>query len=98
MGGHTIGRAHCSSFAGRFTLADSILDPNFESKLESISPKASPRNMTNLDVVTPNTFDNQYQYSLASQRGLLASNPAQNFDSKLEQRCCSICFQSTFLL
>ncbi|KAJ7298307.1 hypothetical protein O6H91_07G070700 [Diphasiastrum complanatum] len=60
-GGHTFGIAHCSSFNNRLEpTIDPTLNPSFAQSLLQICPNSSVNAPTNLDILTPNTFDNKY--------------------------------------
>lgn len=81
-GGHTIGRAHCPSFAGRLDPEDPNLDPTFAETLRTLCPATNSSNFTNLDVNTPNRFDNQYYAAVVSKKGLLNSDAVLTLDSR----------------
>jgi peroxidase len=81
-GGHTIGIGHCSSFDKRLyntstgiTIVDPTLDVSFASTLYSICPVVNDTvNSTNLDLITPNVFDNNYYLNLQNNETLFTSD------------------------
>ncbi|KAE9594827.1 putative peroxidase [Lupinus albus] len=80
-GAHTIGRAKCSSFIGRlynFSSTgnpDPTLNTTLLQTLQALCPNNGPgTNLTNLDLTTPDTFDNKYYSNLQSQNGLLETD------------------------
>ncbi|KAK1275213.1 Peroxidase 12 [Acorus gramineus] len=74
-GGHTIGIGHCSSFNNRiFPSRDPSMDQSFFNNLRLTCPTSSTTNTTNLDVRTPNAFDNKYYVDLVSSQGLFTSD------------------------
>ncbi|KAF7032347.1 hypothetical protein CFC21_043527 [Triticum aestivum] len=70
-GAHTIGRSHCGSFADRYRRADDT----FSRKLAANCSK-HPDRLQNLDVVTPDLFDNGYYKALRFNQGVLTSDMA----------------------
>ncbi|KAM3353670.1 hypothetical protein ACQJBY_024681 [Aegilops geniculata] len=70
-GAHTIGRSHCDSFADRSRSPDDT----FSRKLAANCSK-HPDRLQNLDVVTPNLFDNGYYKALGFNQGVLTSDMA----------------------
>ncbi|KAK7303552.1 hypothetical protein RJT34_14459 [Clitoria ternatea] len=81
-GGHTIGRSQCRFFVDRLYnfngtgSPDPTLNPTFLQVLQAICPNdgGAGTNLTNLDVSTPDTFDNKYYSNLQSGKGLLQSD------------------------
>ncbi|XP_024987737.1 basic peroxidase-like [Cynara cardunculus var. scolymus] len=76
-GSHTIGQARCVTFRGRIYSNTTNLDPGFGSTRRRNCPPAAPEGNTNLaplDLVTPNSFDNNYFRNLLRRRGLLISD------------------------
>ncbi|XP_076937223.1 basic peroxidase-like [Bidens hawaiensis] len=76
-GSHTIGQARCVTFRARIYNNASDIDATFASNLRSNCPADSPNgngNLEPLDLVTPNSFDNNYYRNLRDRRGLLASD------------------------
>ncbi|KAF3787371.1 Peroxidase 70 [Nymphaea thermarum] len=73
-GAHTFGKARCTNF--RAHLSESNIDPAFAATLRPTCSNSSSddNNLANLDVSTPNTFDNAYYTNLLSRRGLLHSD------------------------
>ncbi|KAM3334815.1 hypothetical protein ACQJBY_029312 [Aegilops geniculata] len=70
-GAHTIGRSHCDSFADRSERADDT----FSRKLAANCSK-HPDRLQNLDVSTPDLFDNGYYKALRFNQGVLTSDMA----------------------
>ncbi|KAK1300898.1 Peroxidase 12 [Acorus calamus] len=82
-GGHTIGIGHCASFNNRlFPSRDSTMDPTFFNNLRLTCPTNQTVNTTNLDVRTPNTFDNKYYVDLVNRQGLFTSDQDMFVDSR----------------
>lgn len=79
-GGHTLGKARCSTFSSRFQGTATSPDVNLEflQALQQICsvPNAGNTALAQLDLVTPATFDNQYYINLISGEGLLPSDQA----------------------
>ncbi|KAI3796371.1 hypothetical protein L1987_39041 [Smallanthus sonchifolius] len=76
-GSHTIGQARCVTFRARIYNNASNIDATFASNLRSNCPEtgtAGNDNLEPLDLVTPNTFDNNYFLNLRDRRGLLTSD------------------------
>ncbi|OIV96004.1 hypothetical protein TanjilG_27108 [Lupinus angustifolius] len=80
-GAHTIGRAKCSLFIGRLYNFNSTGNPDptlnttLLQTLQALCPNNGPgTNLTNLDLTTPDTFDNNYYSNLQSQNGLLQTD------------------------
>ncbi|KAD4982855.1 hypothetical protein E3N88_19526 [Mikania micrantha] len=76
-GSHTIGQARCATFRARIYDNASDIDATFASNLRTNCPPNGPTgngNLEPLDLVTPNTFDNNYFINLRDRRGLLASD------------------------
>ncbi|CAL5092076.1 unnamed protein product [Urochloa decumbens] len=76
--GHTVGFAHCGTFAGRIWGAaapDAKMNASLAARLrEWCPPGVDPRIAVTMDVVTPRVFDNQYFKNLQVGMGLLASD------------------------
>lgn len=74
-GGHTIGRGHCTSFTSRlYPNQDGTMDPSFAKNLKVTCPKTNTDNTTNLDIRSPNVFDNKYYLDLVNRQGLFTSD------------------------
>lgn len=76
-GSHTIGLARCIRFRTRIYDNASDIDDTFASNLRENCPQTPPdgdNNTAPLDLVTPNTFDNNYFRNLVARRGLLISD------------------------
>ncbi|CAL5077377.1 unnamed protein product [Urochloa decumbens] len=76
--GHTVGFAHCGTFAGRVWGAaapDPGMNASLAARLREWCPVGvDPRIAVTMDVVTPRVFDNQYFKNLQDGMGLLASD------------------------
>ncbi|KAI9116413.1 hypothetical protein K1719_012580 [Acacia pycnantha] len=82
-GGHTIGKARCTTFSSRLQGSGSRsahVNLDFISSLQQLCSSGGGTNsnngntVTHLDLVTPGTFDNQYYVNLLSGEGLLPSD------------------------
>ncbi|XP_075635796.1 peroxidase 15-like [Castanea sativa] len=80
-GAHTFGRAQCSTFINRlydFNSSgnpDPTLNTTYLSTLQGICPQdGDPTVVTNLDITTPDVFDNKYFSNLQVLEGLLQSD------------------------
>jgi len=73
-GAHTFGQAHCPTMFNRIIDSDSPIDPNFKKQLEATCPNEESLNTVNLDVRTPNTFDNMYYINLLNHQGMFTSD------------------------
>ncbi|CAO1939316.1 unnamed protein product [Urochloa humidicola] len=77
--GHTVGFAHCGTFAGRIwggaAAPDLTMNASLAARLRQwCPPGVDPRIAVTMDVVTPRVFDNQYFKNLQVGMGLLASD------------------------
>ncbi|XP_073151601.1 peroxidase P7-like [Henckelia pumila] len=73
-GGHTFGFAQCSTFRTRI-YNDTNINPVFAANRRGICPASGgDTNLAQLDVGTPNRFDNSYYSNLLTRRGLLHSD------------------------
>ncbi|VVA90750.1 unnamed protein product [Arabis nemorensis] len=82
-GGHTLGKAKCTSFTARLQPLQTGQPANqgdnleFLESLQQLCSTVDPTvAITQLDLVTPSTFDNQYYVNLLSGEGLLPSDQA----------------------
>ncbi|GLT52337.1 hypothetical protein SLA2020_256850 [Shorea laevis] len=76
-GSHTIGQAQCATFRGRIYNNASDIDAGFASTRRRNCPANNDQGNTNLaplDLVTPNSFDNNYFKNLLQKKGLLQSD------------------------
>ncbi|KAG2395512.1 hypothetical protein LR48_Vigan09g183800 [Vigna angularis] len=80
-GAHTFGQAHCKNFINRLYnfnytgSADPTLNSTYLEALSKICPvDATEDNLADLDLITPNQFDNKYYSNLQYQNGLLQSD------------------------
>ncbi|XVF43515.1 hypothetical protein PTKIN_Ptkin02bG0045900 [Pterospermum kingtungense] len=77
LGSHTIGQARCVTFRSRIYSNGSDIDAGFASTRRRNCPATSPNgngNLAPLDLVTPNSFDNNYFKNLLQKKGLLQSD------------------------
>ncbi|XP_042501639.1 peroxidase 55 [Macadamia integrifolia] len=80
-GAHTVGFSHCGKFTNRlysFSSA-STLDPSLNASYAQQLMAACPQNVDpniafDLDLITPQTFDNFYYHNLVAGKGLLSSD------------------------
>eukprot|EP01018_Ginkgo_biloba_P009043 Gb_37292 [translate_table: standard] len=81
-GGHTIGIGHCSSFTNRlYPTQVSTIDQTFAKILYSTCPTNTTDNTTNLDILTPNVFDNKYYVNQLNRQVLFTSDETLYFDN-----------------
>ncbi|OAY56555.1 lignin-forming anionic peroxidase [Manihot esculenta] len=74
-GSHTIGQASCLTFRDRIYDNASDIDAGFASTRRRQCPATGgDRNLAPLDLVTPNSFDNNYFKNLLQKKGLLQSD------------------------
>lgn len=80
-GAHTFGRAQCRFFSSRLYnfsgtgSPDPSLDSTYLATLQQNCPQGGDdTTLNNLDLTTPNTFDNKYFTNLQSNEGLLQSD------------------------
>ncbi|XVF85494.1 hypothetical protein PTKIN_Ptkin17bG0122100 [Pterospermum kingtungense] len=76
-GSHTIGQAHCFTFRDRIYSNGSDIDVGFASTRRRKCPATGPNgdyNLAPLDLVTPNSFDNNYFKNLLQKKGLLQTD------------------------
>ncbi|KAI9098394.1 hypothetical protein K1719_025019 [Acacia pycnantha] len=74
-GAHTFGRSHCSSFSDRLSGASPApIDQTLLKKLKATCPSANSPNTANLDIRTPNKFDNKYYIDLMNRQGVFTSD------------------------
>ncbi|KAK6252189.1 hypothetical protein QUC31_013909 [Theobroma cacao] len=76
-GAHTIGQAQCFTFQERIYSNGSNIDAGFASKRRlrcPATPGDGKSNLAALDLVTPNSFDNNYFKNLLQKKGLLQSD------------------------
>ncbi|KAF8378895.1 hypothetical protein HHK36_030244 [Tetracentron sinense] len=76
-GSHTIGQAQCVTFRDRIYNNASDIDAGFASTRKRRCPTNAPdgdANLAPLDLVTPNSFDNNYFKNLIQRNGLLESD------------------------
>ncbi|GKV35965.1 hypothetical protein SLEP1_g44155 [Rubroshorea leprosula] len=76
-GSHTIGQAQCATYRSRIYNNASDIDAGFASTRRRNCPANIDQGNTNLaplDLVTPNSFDNNYFKNLLQKKGLLQSD------------------------
>ncbi|CAH8327845.1 unnamed protein product [Eruca vesicaria subsp. sativa] len=81
-GAHTIGFSHCNRFAHRLYNFSSLmpldptLDPSYAQELIKSCPRvgSDPRSVSNLDIISPDVFDNAYFQNLVARKGLFTSD------------------------
>lgn len=83
-GAHSVGVAHCGSFANRLTTpADPTLNATYAATLKNICSPGS-NNTVSLDPTTPNTLDSVYYQNLQANMGLLTSDENLQNDNETE--------------
>ncbi|PIN19900.1 Peroxidase [Handroanthus impetiginosus] len=74
-GSHTIGQAQCFLFRARIYSNGSDINPGFARTRQRQCPQTGgDSNLAPLDLVTPNSFDNNYFRNLLQRKGLLQSD------------------------
>lgn len=95
-GGHTIGISHCTSFTARlYPTQDPTMDQTFANNLKLTCPTATTNNTTNLDIRTPNIFDNKYYVDLMNRQGLFTSDQDLFTDSRTKNIVTSFAINQT---
>jgi peroxidase len=82
---HTVGFAHCSTFAERIQPAsvDPTMNATYAADLQAACPAGVDPNIAlQLDPVTPQAFDNQYFVNLVNGRGLFTSDQVLYSDAR----------------
>lgn len=81
LGAHTFGRAQCLTFNGRLYnfnntgVPDPTLNTTYLQRLRQICPQGGNASViANLELTTPDAFDNNYFSNLLSNQGLLQSD------------------------
>lgn len=75
LGAHTIGQSQCFLFRDRLYENSSDIDAGFASTRKRRCPTiGSDGNLAALDLVTPNSFDNNYYKNLMQKKGLLVTD------------------------
>eukprot|EP00246_Nothoceros_aenigmaticus_P008844 TRINITY_DN2396_c0_g1_i1.p1 TRINITY_DN2396_c0_g1~~TRINITY_DN2396_c0_g1_i1.p1 ORF type:complete len:188 (+),score=21.11 TRINITY_DN2396_c0_g1_i1:36-599(+) len=75
-GGHSIGQAHCATFANRINASnpDPTLDAKYAKQLAKACPAPAPTStLVNMET-TPTRFDSRYYSELLKNRGLFTSD------------------------
>lgn len=74
IGGHTIGKARCVNFRSRI-YNDTNIDDSFATLLKrNCTSTGGDDNLTTLDTITEDLFDNSYFKNLVKKKGLLHSD------------------------
>ncbi|KAH6762905.1 Peroxidase superfamily protein [Perilla frutescens var. hirtella] len=74
-GAHTLGQSQCFLFRGRIYSNGTDIDAGFASTRRRQCPQSGgDSNLAPLDLVTPNSFDNNYFRNLVQRKGLLQSD------------------------
>ncbi|KAJ4965414.1 hypothetical protein NE237_017263 [Protea cynaroides] len=95
-GGHTIGIGHCSSFTNRlYPTQDSNMDKTFANNLKKTCPASDTNATTELDIRTPNVFDNKYYVDLMNRQGLFTSDQDLYMDSRTKSIVKSFAINET---
>ncbi|KAH6820569.1 Peroxidase superfamily protein [Perilla frutescens var. hirtella] len=81
-GAHTLGQSQCFLFRGRIYSNGTDIDAGFASTRRRQCPQSGgDSNLAPLDLVTPNSFDNNYFRNLVQRKGLLQSDQVLNSGS-----------------
>jgi len=84
-GAHTFGLGHCASFVDRlYPTQDATLNATFAEELDLTCPTNTTVNTTNLDILTPNVFDEKYFVDLQNGEGLFTSDQDLYIDSRTQ--------------
>ncbi|KAL9245072.1 hypothetical protein vseg_018766 [Gypsophila vaccaria] len=95
-GGHTIGRGHCTSFTNRiYPTRDPTMDQTFYNNLKLTCPATNTTNTTNLDIRSPNTFDNKYYVDLMNRQTLFTSDQTLYTDTRTKDIVTSFAINQT---
>ncbi|KAL7149494.1 hypothetical protein ABFS83_05G044800 [Erythranthe nasuta] len=74
-GAHTLGQAQCFLFRGRIYSNGTDIDANFAKEKRRRCPQTGgDSNLAALDLVTPNSFDNNYYRNIVQRKGLLQTD------------------------
>ncbi|XP_012072433.1 lignin-forming anionic peroxidase-like [Jatropha curcas] len=74
-GSHTLGQAQCTTFRDRIYSNSTNIEAGFARKRRNRCPAVGgDANLAPLDLVTPNSFDNNYFKNLVQKKGLLQSD------------------------
>ncbi|KAK4253081.1 hypothetical protein QN277_010903 [Acacia crassicarpa] len=74
-GAHTFGLSHCSSFSDRLSgKSPAPIDQTLLKNLKTTCPSSNSPNTANLDIRTPNKFDNKYYINLMNRQGVFTSD------------------------
>jgi peroxidase len=95
-GGHTIGIGHCTSFTERlYPTPDPTLERVYAGTLRLTCPAVDTDNTTNLDIRSPNVFDNRYFVDLMNRQGLFTSDQDLYTDSRTRNIVTSFAVNQT---
>ncbi|KAJ7548707.1 hypothetical protein O6H91_07G023500 [Diphasiastrum complanatum] len=84
-GAHTVGLAHCSSFSNRLRpTVDPRLNTTFAESLIQTCPNSSINVAVNMDIVTPNKFDNKYYSNIVNGEVLFDSDATLLDDNRTQ--------------
>ncbi|KAJ7548708.1 hypothetical protein O6H91_07G023600 [Diphasiastrum complanatum] len=82
-GAHTVGLAHCGTFSKRLRpTVDPRLNPTFAESLIQTCPNSSINVAVNMDIVTPNKFDNKYYSNIVNGEVVFNSDATLLEDSR----------------
>ncbi|GLJ08180.1 hypothetical protein SUGI_0083130 [Cryptomeria japonica] len=91
-----MGISHCTSFAYRlYPKQDSTLNESFAEELYLTCPSSTTVNTTNLDIRTPNLFDNKYYVNLENGEVLFAFDESLSTDSRSSEIVASFATNET---
>lgn len=96
-GGHTFGDGHCISFVNRlYPTEDPTLAATFAEELYRTCPTPTTVNTTDLDIRTPDLFDNKYYVDLQNREGLFTSDQELYDDSRTQNIVNSFALNQSF--
>jgi peroxidase len=84
-GAHTIGQAHCASFANRLCPLDPRMSKKLVKNLLQLCPTVESTNKTALDRKSPEKFDHKYYKNLMKNDGLLTSDEDLFYDARTRE-------------
>ncbi|CAI9116487.1 OLC1v1017648C1 [Oldenlandia corymbosa var. corymbosa] len=82
-GAHTIGSSHCTSFTERlYPNQDPTMDKTFANNLKDTCPTPTTNKTLDMDIRSPNLFDNKYYVDLMNRQTLFTSDQDMYTDSR----------------
>ncbi|XP_047309329.1 peroxidase 5-like [Impatiens glandulifera] len=85
-GAHSIGIAHCSSFASRlYPTVDPTMDRSYAAVLKRICKGDMAKTTVNQDGITPDRLDNKYYVDLIGNKGLFVSDQSMLINESMKK-------------